>query len=39
MNVRKDLYSQDFDLKKTADNLFLGGFWDEKSRDANGFSI
>ena len=26
-------------FKKPADNLFLRGFWDEKSRDANGFSI
>ena len=24
---------------KTAGNLYVGGFWGEKSRDANGFSI
>ena len=26
-------------FKKTAGNLYVGGFWGEKSRDANGFSI
>ena len=26
-------------FKKLAGNLYVGGFWDEKSRDANGFSI
>ena len=26
-------------FKKMADNLYLGGFWDEKSRGANGFWI
>ena len=26
-------------FKKPADNPYLGGFWGEKARDANGFSI
>ena len=26
-------------FKKTAGNLYIEGLWDEKSRDANGFSI
>ena len=26
-------------FKKTAENSYLGGFWGEKSRGANGFSI
>ena len=26
-------------FKKRAENLYLGGFWGEKSRGANGFSI
>ena len=28
-----------FMVKKRAENLYLGGFWGEKSRGANGFSI
>ena len=34
INIRRNSF-----FKKTAGNLYVGGFWGEKSRDANGFSI
>ena len=34
INIRRNSF-----FKKTAGNLYVGGFWAEKSRDANGFSI
>ena len=34
INIRRNSF-----FKKTAGNLYVGGFWGEKSRGANGFWI